>query len=192
MRRTTLILLIVLVVVVVAGGAYAMMNKEKVRQAFGGKNANVAVTVTTNKATNAANTAAPTNVPIKTGTAPKEVKGDVAADTSITVGKTTVHISSLQKTASFMGTDAAKGKEFFVVYFDALTSDAIVDVQSAFMAGTSVVTGGQTIPMQKLKIASTAITGDRGFIAFQVPAGSKTFVMKIGTGDGAQSVNLKL
>lgn len=180
MRRTTLILIIVLAVVLLGGAGYLWWQRDSIVWPWNA----TSTTSTTNTSTTTNTT---TNAAVVTNTTlPTEIKGDTDVTGTLTVGTVTVHISSQQKTDANNGQTADSGKTYLLVYFDALPS---ADVLAADQGLRSVVvkSGTATYNLESLKVASTAINGDRGYLQFTIPDAATN--LKLVLGD--QSVDLK-
>ncbi len=186
MTPTTRILLIILAVIVVGGGAFVLSGKSSIVLPWA-KNTNVINTNTTTTNTVVTNTAAPTNVTV---TLPTEVKGDTVVAGTLKVGDTVVTISSQQKQTTADGETADKGKTFLYVYVDPIEPANVLAVNTGLR--TAVVNDGKTsYPLESLKIASTSVKGDRGFLRFTIPDTAKNLQLQLGTGTALQSVTLK-
>lgn len=185
MRRSTLILVIVLVVVIIGGGTYVWLNKDTLTFPWENNtstitNANTASVIVNNTSTN--------TTPI-TITLPNEVKGDTAASGSIKVGDTTITISSQQKQTTADGKTAEKGQTYLLVFFDAI-DPAQVEAVDAGLRGVTVSDGKKAHPLAGLKVASTYVKGDRGYMRFSVPDTAKSLTLQFGTGAEMQTVKL--
>lgn len=184
MRRTTLVLLMVLMVVVLGGGAYLWLKKDSIQWPWitttnTSSNTNSSVTVV-----NTSNTT-PINASL-----PAEVKGDTAVAGTLKIGTVDLTVSSQQRYATFNGSTAEKGKEFLVVYFDQVQSGTITVVDRGLR--DAVVTDGKTTyTAQAIKVASTAISGDRGYVEFIVPEKAANLKLQLGSGTSLQSITLK-
>lgn len=184
MRRTTLILIIVLVVIVIGGGAYMWMMKDSLSLPW---------RKTTNSTTNTTNTTTiinTTNTAPTTITLPTEVKGDTAVSGVLKIGAVDVKISSQQKQTTADGETAEKSQTFLLVYFDAVAPADVTTVDRG-IRDIKVIDGAKSYPLRAIKVASTYVTGDRGYLRFSVPEKATGLVLQLGTGDSAQVVTLK-
>lgn len=185
MRRSTLILVIVLVIVIIGGGAYFWLNKDTLT--FPWDNNTNTLTTTNSDSVVVINT--PTNTAPITITLPTEVKGDTAASGSLKVGDTAITISSQQKQTTADGRTAEKGQTYLLVFFDALEPAQIEAVDTG-LRGVTVSDGKKSYPLAGLKVASTYVKGDRGYMRFSIPDTAKNLMVQLGTGDTAQTVKL--
>ncbi|MEK7538159.1 MAG: hypothetical protein AAB619_04280 [Patescibacteria group bacterium] len=182
MRQTTLILVIALAVVIIGGGLYLWLNKTTVTLPWA-KTTNTATT------TNTAVTNAATNTAPKTITLPTEVKGDTTVTGKLTVGAVEVTINSQQKQASADNVNADKGQTFLLVYFDAIDPADVLTVDRG-LRDVKLTAGQTTYPLLSLKVASTYVKGDRGFMKFAVPEKAANLQLQLGSGATLQTVKL--
>lgn len=186
MRRTTLVLVIILVVVVLGGGTYVWLNKDTISFPWD-KNANV---------DGVTNTAAVSVIPASTNTTPTsitlptEVKGDTAASGSLKVGGVDIIISSQQKQITADGETAVAGQTYLLVFFDAL-APTVIEAVDAGLKGVKVSDGRTAYPLAGLKVASTYVKGDRGYMRFSIPESAKNLQLELGLGVDAQTVKLQ-
>jgi len=185
MRRTSLILLIVLVVVAFGGGAWWWMNRETIAFPWQTKTVNVP-SENTNMVTNTP------NVNTVIINAPTEVKGDTTASGSFIVSGVTVKISSLQLYDTFTDMKAEKGKKILAIYTDQVATTDVPKVSAGLLDQGSLTVDGKSIAMGQYKIAGTQIGKDRGWLTFQVPEGTTSATLVIGTGATATSIPLTI
>lgn len=186
MRRTTLILIIVLVVVILGGGAYLWMKKDTIQWPW---ISNTATNTTANNS-NTVTHAQPTNTTLVNASLPTEVKGDTEVSGKLAIGTIDLTISSQQKYASFNGDTAAKDQTILVVYFDQVQGSTVAAVDQG-LRSAAVIDGKTSYPVQVIKIANTAVKGDRGYLQFFVPAKSANLKLQLGSGTSLQSIPLK-
>lgn len=184
MRRTTLILIIVLAVVVIGGGAYVWLKKDSLTFPWA-KNTNTSTTT----GVGATTTNVSTNTAPKTITLPSEVKGDTAVAGTLKVGTVDIKINSQQKQATADGQTVDKGQTYLLVYFDAV-NPADVAVVDRGIRDAKIINGTASYPLLALKVASTYVSGDRGYLRFAVPEKATNLVLQLGTGATAQTVKL--
>lgn len=183
MRRTSLILIIILAVVAIGGGTWWWMNRTTISFPWQSNTANTSVK---NAVVNTPNL----NTPIIT--APTEVKGDTEATGSFVVSGVTVKISSLQLYSTFSGKKAEGGKKILVLYTDQVSTIDVPKVSAGLLDQGSVSVAGKSYPMGEYKIAGMQIGKDRGWLTFQVPEGTASATLVIGTGATATSIPLTL
>lgn len=183
MRRSSLILIIILVVVAFGGGAWWWMNRETISFPW---QSNTANTNTTNTVVNTPNL---NTVVIN---APTEVKGDTTASGSFIVSGVTVKISSLQLYDTFTDAKAEKGKKILAIYTDQVATTDVPKVSAGLLDQGSLTVDGKSITMGQYKIAGTQIGKDRGWLTFQVPEGTTSATLVIGTGATATSIPLTI
>lgn len=185
MRRSTLILIIILAVVIIGGGAFFWLQKDTLTFPWD-KNTN---TVTTTNTASVAVINTPTNTTPKTVTLPTEVKGDTVVSGNLKVGDVNITVSSLQKQTTADGKTADKGQTYLLVFFDALEPTQIEAVDAG-LRGVTVSDGKTSYPLAGLKVASTYVKGDRGYMRFSIPDTAKTLTLQLGTGADKQTVKL--
>ena len=183
MKRSTLILSTILVAVALGGGAWWWMNRETIAFPWQAQktngNTNTAVINTPNLNTVVVN-------------APVEVKGNTAASGSFIVSGVTVKISSLQLHDVFNDMKAEKGKKILAIYTDQIATTDVPKVSAGLLDQGSLTVGGTTIPMGQYKIAGTQVGLDRGWLTFQVPEGTTSATLVIGSGATATSIPLTI
>ncbi len=180
MRRTTLILVIILIFVVLGGGGYLWVTHPAIVLPWASN---------TNSITNTATTNTTTNTAPKTITLPTEVKGDTAVTGTFKLGQVTVTFNSQQKQATLDGVTADSGQTFLLVYFDGLSPADVVTVDQG-LRGAKLSDGHNTYSLLALKVASTYVTGDRGFLKFSMPDQATNLQLQLGSGATLQSVKL--
>lgn len=182
MRRSSLILIIILIVVAFGGGAWWWMNRDTIAFPW---QAN-----TTNTTVNTAVTAPNLNAVVIN--APVEIKGDTTASGSFIVSGVTVKINSLQMYSAFSGTKAATGTKILVIYTDQVATTDVTKVSAGLLDQGTITAGGKSYPMGQYRIASTQVGNDRGWLTFQVPEGTTSATLVIGTGATATSIPLTI
>jgi len=85
---------------------------------------------------------------------------------------------------------AGTGKEYVIVYFDGIAGDKVLAVEQVLEHDATLVSGKDTYPLAGLKVATTVVKNDRGYLKFAVPSGTKNLTLQIGTGASAQTVKL--
>lgn len=181
MRRTTLILIIVLAVVLLGGGAYVWLMRDSIELPWAATTNTTAVTNT------ATNTSLPTTN--TSTTTAGEVKGETALTGTLTVGTAKLTLNSVTRNATVSGEQADAGKQFVVVYFDAL-EPALVSVVDRGIREITVTDSKSTYALESLKVASTYAAGDRGYVRFVIPDTAKGLSLVFGTGATAQKIVL--
>ncbi len=182
MRLSTAILLIVLAVVVIGGGAYLWLMKDSLSLPWASNTNSTAKSST--KTLTPTTTTAPTTI-----TLPTEVKGDTVVTGTLKVGTADVKISSQQKQVTADGVTADKGQTFILVYFDAIEPADVSTVDQGIRQ-VKLIDGKTTYPLLALKVASTYVKGDRGYLRFAVPTSATKLQLQLGTGATAQTLSL--
>lgn len=186
MRRPLALLLLLLGVVAIGGGVYLFTHQDKLADAkdklTGQSNANSTTAMT--------NTVATTNTAPQTVGTKTEVKGNVAADGKATIADVALHFSSLQRATEYNGATAPKGSEFILVFFDSLQPSQVNGVRRALIDATQLSTKQGMVALSEVKVASTLVTGDRGYLKFTVPQGATDLALVFGTGASLQRVAL--
>ncbi len=185
MSRTTLILISVLGVVAIGGGAYLWMNKDnlKLSPTTNTVNTNVAAQVNGNT-----NTVTAANLNLSTT---QVFQGDKTLDKQLTVAGTALHITSTLKVDTYEGVAAPKGQQYLVIYFDPIDGGSVLAVQKALVKDAHLLAVGKSqIALAGIKMATTVIKNDVGFINFLVPSAATGLVLEIGTGSTAQHAAL--
>ena len=186
MRRTTIILVSVLIVALVGAGVWFWMNRATIAWPWQAPKTNTNTT-TTNTTTNTV--AANTNTVL--ANLPVPVQGTTAATGSLKVGGVTVDVNSLQVFSTYSGVTPAAGKQLLVVFIEPLTPAQATQI-AALMSSISLKVGVTSIPMHRYKIATTQVSGDRGFFAFDIPSNTKTAKLVSTIGDATNSVDLTI
>lgn len=180
MSRTTLILLAVLILAIAGGGVFYWFNQDKV--------ANILNTGAAN--TNAVTNTAVTNTPLLTGTAPQLIEGDKKLTGSFTVNQVKVDFTGVTRTSTFEAIEAGQGQDFVVVYFQSVAPTEVLSVKRGLEANTSLTSGTNSYKLAGLKIASTLITNDRGYMKFVVSESITNLQLEIGSGETVQETVL--
>ena len=177
MSRTTSILLVVLAVAVIGGGVYFWLNKDKVASLFNSNQAN----------TNAL--AENTNHAIVNGSV-QNVEGQTPLQGQITVGDTTLTVTSMTRDTKFESLDAPKDQDFVVVFFNGVSSNKVFAVQKGLMGNADVSDGKTSYALEGLKVASDLVANDHGYLKFVVPHTASKLTLEVGSGPTAQRLQL--
>ena len=182
MRRTTLFLLVGLLVVVLGAGAWFWLKRDVLSWPW----QKDTVTNTTNTNTVVVNNNVnQANANVVLANLPVAVQGTTAASGSLKLGAVSATISSLQTFSTYSGITPATGKQLLIIFIDAVapTDAAKVDVG---MSGVTLKVGKDSVGLHRYKIATTQISGDRGFLAFDIPTNTKQATL-VSTVAGATS-----
>lgn len=175
---------IIFIVVVLAGGVFAAW-----RYLPGWLNTKRTPKTTTSSSTQVINVDLNANVVPAVIKAPAEVKGSDAFSGTATVNGVKITFSSMQRQTTWQDTKADAGQTFILLYFDAVAPADVDKVNQGFIDGAHVVRGLTTYPLQAIQVATTSVTGNRGYLKFEIPTQGK-FQLEIGTGASAQRVSI--
>lgn len=172
MPRRTLILVVALVAVLAGAGVWWWFNQDQVSDFLNPP--------TNSGSANTSTTVSNTNRPPVNASLATELKGDVEIDKTVKINDVEVHFSSLSKLDSFAGQPAGEKKVFLIVFFDPVQSGQVEAVQRGLQKDVTLHYSGGVSPLASLKIASTVVANDRGYLKFVLPSDASNMVLGIG------------
>lgn len=173
MRRLTLVLVIILMVAIIGGGTWWVMNRDSLAFPWQ-SNSNTSTTNVNSATINENRNTVLANLPT-------EVKGDSVATGTFTVAETALKVHSLQKAETYNGVTAEKDQALVVVFLEPIASAQVTAVSNAMSDAVKLVVSGKTSAPRLYKLASTQVTGDRGWVMFSVPETSTSGTLQVGS-----------
>lgn len=159
MRRSLVILIAVLLVVIIGGGLYFWLHRGTVKSVL-------------NPQTNSqASANTPTIAKNSNTSLPVEIKGDKTLDATVKlINGLSIHFTSLTKADSFATVTADTGKTFIIVFFEPMTGAEVLAASQTLPAEVKLQVGKNTYEASSVKVASTTVKNDRGYLKFIVPS----------------------
>ena len=120
-----------------------------------------------------------------------EEKGDVAVNKEATHNDATFTFTSVAKPTEFRGKTAAEDKQFVVVYFREIPL-AVRDMVTTWVRNDVKLKDGDVSYDVELYglITEYSAPSETGYFQFTTPKDASGFVLHLGEGDGAQTVDL--